>query len=202
MCVRARRSQCSSSESARSRWLDLYKQQNHTSGGIGDIVPFGVVIIFCFSSPARKTNSDSDEREHTTVLQWRNLRTICYWCYNTDDIFKTRLDKFGKIRMCFMISRATLLEPKTDMSVSMYWSTILISVIRAYEDAGIEAHMCLHASVNHIDLTCGIVVVFLCFGIRFHFQHSVAFLPLPFRRSAVVILRCSVKVSKFIPLQP
>jgi len=69
MCVRARRSQCSSSESARSRWLDLYKQQNHTSGGIGDIVPFGVVIIFCFSSPARKTNSDSDEREHTTVLQ-------------------------------------------------------------------------------------------------------------------------------------
>jgi len=44
-----------------------------------------------------------------------------------------------------MILHVTLLEPETDLSVSVY-VLFLIYVISVYEDAGIEAHMCLRPS--------------------------------------------------------
>ena len=50
-----------------------------------------------------------------------------------------------------MILHVTLLKPETDLSVSVYWSTIFdFSNSCVYEDAvaGIEAHMCLRPSIT------------------------------------------------------
>ena len=47
-----------------------------------------------------------------------------------------------------MILRVTLLEPETDLSVRVCVVHILIVVISVYEDAGIEAHVCLRPSVT------------------------------------------------------